>query len=444
MIGQLTEKQDIARNTVLRGSATHSCLFGGSRSGKTYLLIRQVVLRALKSDNSRHAVFRFRFNAIKASVVMDTFPKVMATAFKGVSYTVNKTDFYAEFSNDSQIWFGGLDDKDRTEKILGMEFVTIYFNEASQIPYQSILMAITRLAQRVDQVGGKPLKLRAFYDLNPPSKAHWSYQLFILKRDPETKKPLLYPDDYVSYQINPLDNAENISETYLKQLESLPARERMRFLLGQFADATPNALFSFENIEENRVIDGNLPQFLRIVVGVDPSGADDDNNTGNDDIGIIVGALGIDGRAYLLEDCTVCVGPATWGKIATDAFDRHQADCIVGEQNYGGAMVKYVIQTARPRTPYKIVTATRGKHVRAEPISSLYEQGKVQHVGYFPELEDELCAFNTTGYLGSGSPNRADAWIWVISELFSGIVNPRKEKRAIVQPYAPTVPGLGY
>lgn len=444
MIGQLTEKQDIARNTVLRGSATHSCLFGGSRSGKTYLLIRQVVLRALKSDNSRHAVFRFRFNAIKASVVMDTFPKVMATAFKGVSYTVNKTDFYAEFSNDSQIWFGGLDDKDRTEKILGMEFVTIYFNEASQIPYQSILMAITRLAQRVDQVGGKPLKLRAFYDLNPPSKAHWSYQLFILKRDPETKKPLLYPDDYVSYQINPLDNAENISETYLKQLESLPARERMRFLLGQFADATPNALFSFENIEENRVIDGNLPQFLRIVVGVDPSGADDDNNTGNDDIGIIVGALGIDGRAYLLEDCTVCVGPATWGKIATDAFDRHQADCIVGEQNYGGAMVKYVIQTARPRTPYKIVTATRGKHVRAEPISSLYEQGKVQHVGYFPELEDELCAFNTTGYLGSGSPNRADAWIWVISELFSGIVNPRKEKKAIIQPYTPTVPGLGY
>lgn len=444
MIGQLTEKQDIARNTVLRGSATHSCLFGGSRSGKTYLLIRQVVLRALKSDNSRHAVFRFRFNAIKASVVMDTFPKVMATAFKGVSYTINKTDFYAEFQNGSQIWFGGLDDKERTEKILGMEFVTIYFNEASQIPYQSILMAITRLAQRVGQVGGKSLKPRAFYDLNPPSKAHWSYQLFILKRDPETKKPLLYPDDYVSYQINPLDNAENISETYLKQLESLPARERMRFLLGQFADATPNALFTFENIEENRVIDGNLPQFLRIVVGVDPSGADDEDNTGNDDIGIIVGALGIDGRAYLLEDCTVCVGPATWGKIATDAFDRHQADCIVGEQNYGGAMVKYVIQTARPRTPYKIVTATRGKHVRAEPVSSLYEQGKIRHVGYFPELEDELCAFNTTGYLGSGSPNRADAWIWVISELFSGIVNPRKEKKAIVQPYSPTVSGMGY
>ena len=444
MIGNLTDKQDIARNTVLRGPATHSCLFGGSRSGKTYLLIRQVVLRALKSDNSRHAVFRFRFNAIKASVVMDTFPKVMATAFKGVSYTLNKTDFYAEFSNGSQIWFGGLDDKERTEKILGMEFVTIYFNEASQIPYQSILMAITRLAQRVDQVGGKSLKPRAFYDLNPPSKAHWSYQLFILKRDPETKKPLLYSDDYISYQINPLDNAENISETYLKQLESLPARERMRFLLGQFADATPNALFTFENIEENRVIDDRLPQFLRIVVGVDPSGADDDNNTGNDDIGIIVGALGIDGKAYLLEDCTVCVGPATWGKIATDAFDRHQADCIVGEQNYGGAMVKYVIQTARPRTPYKIVTATRGKHVRAEPVSSLYEQGKVRHVGYFPELEDELCAFNTTGYLGSGSPNRADAWIWVISELFSGIVNPRKEKKAIVQPYAPTVPGLGY
>lgn len=443
MIGNLTAKQLEARS-ILSGPATHCCLFGGSRSGKTYLIIRQLVLRALKSDNSRHAVFRFRFNAVKASIVMDTFPKVMATAFKGVSYTINKTDFYAEFSNGSQIWFGGLDDKDRTEKILGMEFATVYYNESSQIPYSSILMAITRLAQRVEQVGGKALKPRAFYDMNPPSKAHWSYKLFILKQDPETKKPVAHPEDYASFQINPIDNAANISETYLKQLEALPARERARFLLGLFADATPNALFSFENIEEHRVIDGNLPQFLRIVVGVDPSGADDEDNTGNDDIGIIVGALGIDGRAYLLEDCTVCVGPATWGKIATDAFDRHQADCIVGEQNYGGAMVKYVIQTARPRTPYKIVTATRGKHVRAEPVSSLYEQGKIRHVGYFPELEDELCAFNTTGYLGSGSPNRADAWIWVISELFSGIVNPRKEKRAIVQPYSPTVSGMGY
>jgi phage terminase large subunit-like protein len=95
------------------------------------------------------------------------------------------------------------------------------------------------------------------------------------------------------------------------------------------------------------------------------------------------------------------------------------------------------IQTARRergqrKVPYKAVTATRGKVVRAEPIRALYEQGKVRHVGYFPELEDELAAFSTVGYLGSGSPNRADALIWGLTELFPGVVRgPRQEMRPI-------------
>jgi len=99
----------------------------------------------------------------------------------------------------------------------------------------------------------------------------------------------------------------------------------------------------------------------------------------------------------------------------------------VGEVNYGGAMVRHVIQTARARTPFQQVTATRGKAVRAEPFSALYEQGKVRHVGRFNELEEELTAFTTHGYLGGGSPNRGDALIWALAALFPGIVNPRKE-----------------
>lgn len=165
-----------------------------------------------------------------------------------------------------------------------------------------------------------------------------------------------------------------------------------------------------------------------MVVGVDPSGSGDSDNADNDAIGICVGGLGTDGIAYLLEDCTVKAGPVVWGKIATDAYDRHGANVIVGETNYGGAMVQHVIQTSRARTPYKQVTATRGKAVRAEPFSSLYEQGKVRHVGYFRDLEDELAAFSTFGYTGGSSPNRADAWIWVLSELFPGIVRQKKER----------------
>ncbi|MCF1549917.1 hypothetical protein, partial [Escherichia coli] len=80
---------------VLQGPATHQMLFGGSRSGKTFLLVRNVVVRALKAAGSRHAVFRYRFNAVKSAVWLDTFPKVMSVAFPGVAYTLNKTDFYA-------------------------------------------------------------------------------------------------------------------------------------------------------------------------------------------------------------------------------------------------------------------------------------------------------------------------------------------------------------
>lgn len=429
---KLTARQEEAQE-VLAGDATHCMLFGGSRSGKTFLLVRNLVMRALKAPASRHAILRFRFNAVKSSVVMDTFPKVISLAFPGVKYELSKTDWVARFENGSEVWFAGLDDKERAEKILGMEFATIYLNESSQIPQSSRDIAVTRLAQQVAQkIDGTKvtwLKPRLYYDCNPPSKTHWTYRLFVEKRDPDTKLPLKKPEDYVCFKINPLDNAENVSAGYLDTLSSLSARLRKRFLEGEFTDATPNALFTDEIIDTWRILDGVLPPFVRVVVGVDPSGADDAADCEGDAIGICVGAIGTDGNAYLLEDCTVKAGPATWGRIATDAYDRHQADVIVGEQNYGGAMVRQTIQTARPRTPYKSVTAARGKHIRAEPFSALYEQGKIRHVGDFHDLEDELTAFSTIGYTGSKSPNRADAWIWVLAELFPGMVAQKKERK---------------
>ena len=116
---KLTARQEEAQ-AILAGPATHLMLFGGSRSGKTFLLTRNTVMRAVKAPNSRHAIFRFRLNHIKASIVLDTFPKVMATAFPGVEYDLHKQELYCDFPNGSQLWFGGVDDKDRTEKILGM------------------------------------------------------------------------------------------------------------------------------------------------------------------------------------------------------------------------------------------------------------------------------------------------------------------------------------
>lgn len=273
------------------------------------------------------------------------------------------------------------------------------------------------------------LKPRMFYDCNPPPKSHWTYKMFVQKVDPESRQALSNPDDFASFQMNPKDNAENLAQGYLDTLQSLSPRLRKRFLDGEFADATPNQLFSDETIETWRVLDGSVPDLVRIVVAVDPSGSGDVDNADNDAIGICVAGLGTDGNAYVLEDLTVKAGPATWGRIAADAYHRHEADVIVGEANYGGAMVQHTIKTAAPRAPYKSVNATRGKVVRAEPIAALYEQGKVRHVGHYRELEDELAAFSTVGFLGDRSPNRADALVWALTELFPGMVAPKREQK---------------
>jgi predicted phage terminase large subunit-like protein len=406
-------------------------LFGGSRSGKTFLHVRNIVFRALKAPGSRHGIFRFRALHVHEAIVLDTFPKVMKLAFPGVPYTMHKGDGYVTVGEKSEIWFSGLDDKERVEKVLGKEFVTLYFNECSQIPMSSVDIALTRLAQLVaTKIMNRPadnLKPRAYYDCNPPSKAHWTYKRFIEKRDPETGKPLSVPNDYASFQINPDDNAENLSGGYLATLQAMSPRLQKRFLRGEFADATPNQLFPGESIDRWRVgPNDSLPEMVRIVVGVDPSGSGDVDNADNDAIGIVVGGLGTDGNAYLLEDCTVKAGPATWGRLAVSAWQRHDADRIVGEINYGGAMVGYVVSTAAKelgvRPSYRTVTASRGKVARAEPFSALYEQGKVRHSGTYYELEDEMTAFSTYGYLGDKSPNRADAWFWVLADLFPGLV----------------------
>lgn len=423
MAFRLTEKQEEAQS-ILAGIATHGMLYGGARSGKTFLHVRNVIFRALKASNSRHAILRFRFNHIKASIIFDTFPKVMRLCFPGVNYVLSKTDWYVTLPNGSEIWFGGLDDKERTEKILGQEYVTMYLNEASQISNDARNMAMSRLAQQCELDGrpGEYLRPRAFYDCNPTNKLHWTYLLFIKKVDPDTRKPLERPEDYVHCKMNPEDNKDNLASNYIDTLNSMSARHRKRFRDGDFADTTENALFKDEIIEMWRVIDGDIPEMVRIVVAVDPSGAGDKDNLENDAIGIVVAGLGIDGNAYVMEDCTVKGSPELWGKVATSAYDRHEADTVVGETNFGGDMVRFVIQTHRKNTPFKKVVASRGKHVRAEPFSALYEQGKVRHIGFFNELEEEVVHFSTVGYLGTGSPNRADALFWALADLFPSIV----------------------
>ena len=420
----------------MNGPAKHILLDGGSRSGKTFLIVRNIVLRALKAPRSRHAVMRFRFKHCKEAIGLDTLPSVVERCFPGVNYDIQKQDWYWTLPNRSEVWLAGLDDKERTEKVLGKEFSTIYLNECSQIPLASRNMAVTRLAQKCEfEQDGKMqrLALKMYYDCNPPSKAHWAYQLFHKKINPDNKRPLSDPENYAALLMNPEHNRENLPADYIRELELLPARLQKRFLKGEYGDAAPNALWSEEIIDRWRSVN-EAPDMLRVVVAVDPSGSGDEDNAHNDEIGIVVCGLGMDGNGYVLEDLTCKAGPKVWGNVATSAYDRHAASLIVAETNYGGEMVGFVVKSSKPGVPFKKITASRGKAVRAEPISSLTEQGKIRFAGVFPELEEELCAFTTSGYTGSGSPNRADALVWAMSELFPGIAVGRNKDAPLPLP----------
>lgn len=402
----LTPKQHEA-NRLLGSPATHIMLRGGSRSGKTFLITRAICIRAMKADATRHAIFRFRFNHAKASIWNETLPKVMKLCFPGVPLSTNETDLIATFPNKSQIILGGLDDKARVEKVLGQEYASIYANEASQIPWSSIETSQSRLAQL------SPLALKYYYDCNPPSKLHWSYQLFRQHLKPGTKETVPNPADYAEMLVNPADNRANLPPKYFEILAGMSSAQRLRFESGEWASEVNGALWTLEAIDSQRV--SVAPEMQRIVVAVDPSGTKGDGR--GDDIGIVVAGKGVDGRAYVLADRTCQLSPEGWGRRAVEAYGEFRADRIIAERNFGGAMVKAVVRMADRRVPFKEVTASRGKSVRAEPISALYEQGLVSHVGTHADLEDQLANMTAAGYVGDRSPDRADALVWALTEL---------------------------
>lgn len=212
------------------------------------------------------------------------------------------------------------------------------------------------------------------------------------------------------------DNAGNLAPTFLQAIKDKYEGTRLgrQELNAEILDDLPGALWTRDGIDKTRV--KTAPEMQRVVVAIDPSGTKGESDEG-DDIGIVVAGKGIDGRAYVLADRTCKLSPAGWGRRGVQAFHEFKADRIIAERNFGGAMVQHVIQTTEATVPYKEVTASRGKVARAEPVAALYEQGRVSHVGSLPELEDQLCNIAPEGYAGEGSPDRADALVWALTEL---------------------------
>lgn len=406
---RLTPAQKEARK-LLTGDALHTLLFGGSRSGKTFLIVRQIICRALLEPKSRHCILRKHFVDVNKSIVNDTFPSVLAKCFPEMNYSINRALFYAKFPNDSEIWFGGLDAGD---KILGNEYSTMYFNEVSELSYDLLETAYSRNAQKCVK-----LQNRFYYDENPVGKTHWSYKLFVEGVNPIDGTLLANPGNYCSMRLNPVDNAENLSETYLAQLRSLSAKKRARFLDGEWQDDNENALWKRATmINPYRHVRCNPEELDRIVIAVDPAvtSAESSDETGIVVAGVKWGGRNADNHYYVLDDYSMRGTPNEWAERLVELYYGYEADRIVAEVNNGGDMIEALIRDKDKSVAFQAVRATRGKILRAEPIAALYERGLCHHVGEFPALEEQMC--NYTGGIAEKSPDRLDALVWALTQL---------------------------
>jgi len=392
------------------------CLvYGGSRSGKTFELTGTVVERALFAPGSRHLICRQEGTAAKRAIVKATWPEMMAARFPGVPYEWKEQYGYFLLGNGSEVWISGLNDDKALEKVLGNEYATIYINEASEVKYSAYTLLRSRLAQVVKTIRGDRLSQRFYVDLNPTTRRHWTYRLWIDGVEPETQQAVDV-GQYGCVVVNPLDNAENLSSEYLDDLRNLPERARKRFFDGSYVEDVEDALWRRATIKRVQ----RLPELVRVVVAVDPATT---TAMGSDETGIIAAGIDAAGNGYVLSDESGRYRPEDWARRAIATFDSFNADRIVAETNQGGDMVENTIRAIRDAVPYKGVTATRGKAVRAEPVAALYERGKIFHAGEFPALEDQMCSF-TTGFdrkAAGYSPDRVDALVWAMTELFPGM-----------------------
>ncbi len=234
-------------------------------------------------------------------------------------------------------------------------------------------------------------------------------------------RTLLASPDCVVTRGTTRENAANLAPGFLtailKQYEG--TRLGRQELDAELLDDMPGALWSRDAIEQARV--DVAPELRRIVVAIDPAAS---ASADADETGIIVAALGQNGAGYVLDDLSGRFSPHDWAARAIDAYRAHRADRIVAEVNNGGAMVEATLRVLDAGISYRPVHASRGKLARAEPVAALYLQGRVHHVGAFPALEDQMCAFTGGPLSHAASPDRVDALVWALSELMLGNAEP--------------------
>ena len=230
------------------------------------------------------------------------------------------------------------------------------------------------------------------------------------------------------------DNLANLARSAVEQMYDRYEGTRLgrQELEGEILGDIPGALWTRESIDDNRL---QVPpeDLERVFVAVDPATSSEE---GSDEHGIVVVALARDedgyARGYVLEDASLRGTPEEWSKKAVHLYRKWSADKIIAEKNQGGEMVSFTIKSVDRSVPVELVHASRGKVVRAEPISALYEQGRIHHVGRHDKLEDQMCEFSVDNVrnASTGSPDRVDALVWGLTKIFDKIAGRRQINKA--------------
>jgi phage terminase large subunit-like protein len=231
-------------------------------------------------------------------------------------------------------------------------------------------------------------------------------------------KEILARDDVVTTTGSTFDNAANLAPPFLEAIKRKYDGTRLgrQEMYAELLLDTPGAMWQQEWIDRSRIQSIGGGDFKRIVIAIDPAATSGENA---DETGIICAAIDDAGDAYIIEDVSGRLAPHEWAQAAIRLYKKYRADRIIGETNNGGEMIESVLRSIDPSISYKSVHASRGKAIRAEPISAMYEQNRVHHVGIFTQLEDQMTSFtqdSTRASTGS-SFDRMDATVWALTEL---------------------------
>lgn len=375
--------------------------WGGRGSGKSHHFAEQVVEFCLSQHGARVVCVREVQKSLKESAKRLIEDKIEALGV-GAYFRVKSGDI--ETPGNGAIIFQGLQDH-TAETIKSLEgFNRAWVEEAQTLSARSLEMLRPTIRSPGSEI---------WFSWNPRSSAD-PVDAFLRGPTP--------PGDAIIVKANYSDNPFFPKELEAERaFDEKNARERYGHVwLGEYEPTALGAIWDRLTIHSTRR--DVAPVMNRIVVAVDPAGS---SAPGADENGIVVCGRGEDDHGYVLDDVTIKGSPRQWADRALAAFDRYDADAIVIETNYGGEMVAQTLRGVRPGIRLVEVKATRGKHVRAEPIAALYSLGRVHHVGTFPELEDQMCATTAGGYEGPGSPDRMDAMVWGLTELMPQMVTTR-------------------